>query len=197
MGTWVKESCDQLKWRCAKNISKGRDEMRKYRLAVVFCLTFVILGSMCFASPAKPSGKVVLTVKGPIANTNAKGACEFDLEMLEGLGLTEYQVKDPWLGKKTYAGVNIAKILGYVGAPKNVSEVVVIAKDGKEVIISAADVAKYEIMVATKDGGKAIGSGLGGPVKLVFPYDDNPGLDKQYPKESWNWFVTTIEVRTK
>ena len=52
-------------------------------------------------------------------------------------------------------------------------------------------------MLATKDGGKAIGSGLGGPVKLVFPYDDHEGLDKEYPKENWNWFVTTIEVKTK
>lgn len=171
--------------------------MRKSRLVVALCLMCVMLGSMCFAGTAKPAGKVVLTVKGPLANTNAKDGFEFDLEMLEGLGITEYKVKDPWLGNKTYGGVTLAKILEYVGAPKDIAEVLVIAKDGKEVVIKGADVAKYEIMVATKDGGKAIGSGLGGPVKLVFPYDDNPGLNKEYPKENWNWFVTTIEVKTK
>ncbi|MDD2202263.1 MAG: hypothetical protein PHQ21_08050 [Firmicutes bacterium] len=171
--------------------------MRKSRLVVALCLMLVMLGSMCFADTAKPAGKVVLTVKGPIANTNAKDGFQFDLEMLEGLGLTEYKVKDPWLGNKTYSGVTIAKILAYVGAPKNVAEVLVIANDGKEVVIKGADVAKYEIMLATKDGGKAIGSGLGGPVKLVFPYDANPGLNKEYPKENWSWFITTIEVKTK
>ncbi len=171
--------------------------MRKSRLVIALCLTFVVLGSMCFADSAKPSGKVVLTVKGPIANTNAEQAFEFDLEMLEGLGITEYKVKDPWLGNKTYAGVTIAKILEYVGAPDEIAEVAVVAKDGKEVIITGDEVAKYQIMLATKDGGKAIGAGLGGPVKLVFPYDDNPGLDKKHPKESWNWFVTVIEVKAK
>lgn len=171
--------------------------MRKSTLVIALCLTFVLLGSMCFAETAKPAGKVVLTVKGPIANTNAEAGFEFDLEMLEGLGITEYKVKDPWLGNKTYAGVTIAKVLEYVGAPEEIAEVAVVAKDGKEVIIKGEDVAKYEIMLATKDGGKAIGSGLGGPVKLVFPYDDHEGLDKEYPKENWNWFVTTIEVKTK
>lgn len=157
----------------------------------------MVLGSICLAEVVKPEGKVVLTVKGPIANTNAEEEFEFDLEMLEGLGITEYKVKDPWLGNKTYAGVTIAKILEYVGAPEEIAQVAAVAKDGKEVIITGEEVAKYEIMLATKDGGKAIGSGLGGPVKLVFPYDDNPGLDKVHPKESWNWFVTTIEVKAK
>jgi hypothetical protein len=171
--------------------------MRKSRLIIALCLAFMVLGSICLAEVVKPEGKVVLTVKGPIANTNAEEGFEFDLEMLEGLGITEYKVKDPWLGNKTYAGVTIAKILEYVGAPEEIAQVAAVAKDGKEVIITGEEVAKYEIMLATKDGGKAIGSGLGGPVKLVFPYDDNPGLDKVHPKESWNWFVTTIEVKAK
>lgn len=171
--------------------------MRKSRSVIMLCLTLVVLSSVCFADAVKPAGKVLLTVKGPIANTNAEEGFEFDLEMLEGLGIIEYKVKDPWLGNKTYAGVTIAKILEYVGAPEEIAEVAVIAKDGKEVIITGEQVAKYKIMLATKDGGKAIGSGVGGPVKLVFPYDDNPGLDKEHPKESWNWFVTVLEVRVK
>jgi len=91
----------------------------------------MVLGSICLAEVVKPEGKVVLTVKGPIANTNAEEEFEFDLEMLEGLGITEYKVKDPWLGNKTYAGVTIAKILEYVGAPEEIAQVAAVAKDGK------------------------------------------------------------------
>ena len=52
-------------------------------------------------------------------------------------------------------------------------------------------------MLATQDGGKAIGSGLGGPVKLVFPYTTYPELEKMYTKDEWNWYVVTLEVKVK
>ena len=92
--------------------------------------------------------------------------------------------------------IAIAKILEHVGA-EDATEVVVVAKDGKKVVIAGEDVAEYEIMLATKDGGKAIGSGLGGPVKLVFPYDDYEGLEEKYPKDDWSWYVVTLEVNAK
>lgn len=191
--------------------------MRKFVLIIALCLMLVFLGSGCFAKVskpkdevaksedevtkpedevAKPAGKVVLTVKGDIANTNSDAGFEFDMEMLEGLGVTECKVKDPWLGDKTYAGVTIAKILEHVGA-EDVAEVVVVSKDGKKVVIAGEDVVEYQILLATKDGGKAIDSGLGGPIKLVFPYDDYEGLDKKYPKDDWSWFVVTLEVNAK
>ncbi|HPZ92981.1 MAG TPA: molybdopterin-dependent oxidoreductase [Bacillota bacterium] len=170
--------------------------MRRFVPIIALCLMLVFLGSVCFAEVAKPAGKVVLTVTGDIAITNSDAGFEFDMEMLEGLGVLEYKVKDPWLGNKTYAGIAIAKILEHVGA-EDATEVVVVAKDGKKVVIAGEDVAEYEIMLATKDGGKAIGSGLGGPVKLVFPYDDYEGLEEKYPKDDWSWYVVTLEVNAK
>ena len=144
--------------------------MRKVITALVMCAILVMVGSACMAAPA-PTGKVVVTVTGAIANTNSDKGLELDLEMLEGIGLVDYSGKDPWLGNKKYTGVLLSEILKYAEADEAAVEVVVIAKDGKKVTVAVDTLKEYPIMLATKDGGKAIGSGVGGPVKLVFPHN--------------------------
>ncbi len=171
--------------------------MRRLGLVIGLCVILALAGSAYCLAAAKPAGKVVLTVTGAISETNSDKGLEFDLAMLEGIGLKVYDGKDPWLGNKKYSGVTIADILKFAGAPKDVAEIFVVAKDGKKVTLKPEDVAKYPIMLATQDGGKAIGSGLGGPVKLVFPYTAYPELEKIYPKDDWNWFVVTVEVKAK
>lgn len=171
--------------------------MRRLGMIIGLCAILVLAGSVYCLAVAKPTGKVVLTVTGGIAETNSDKGLELDMAMLEGIGTKLYDGTDPWLGKKKYTGVVIADILKFAGAPKDVAEVVVIAKDGKKVTLKAEDVDKYPIMLATQDGGKAIGSGLGGPVKLVFPFTTYPELEKMYTKDDWNWYVVTLEVKVK
>jgi len=171
--------------------------MRRLGLIIGLCAMLVLAGSVCCLAAAKPTGKVVLTVIGAITETNSDKGLELDMAMLEGIGTKLYEGTDPWLGKKKYTGVVIADILKFAGASKDVAEILVIAKDGKKVTLKAEDVDKYAIMLATQDAGKAIGSGLGGPVKLVFPYTAHPELEKMYPKDDWNWFVVTLEVKVK
>ncbi|MDK2930436.1 MAG: hypothetical protein PWR07_567 [Bacillota bacterium] len=163
---------------------------------VVMCLVLG-LAPVCLGAAPKPAGKVVLTVTGDITVKNSDTGLEFDMPMLESLGLTKCEVKDPWLGKKVYEGVLISTILQYAGAVSTADEVIVVAKDGKKVSVKVADAIKYPIMLATKDGGKAIGSGLGGPIKLVFPYDTHPEVEKIHGKNDWNWYVVTLEVKAK
>ncbi|MCR4403336.1 MAG: molybdopterin-dependent oxidoreductase [Firmicutes bacterium] len=171
--------------------------MRRTLVLFVIMCVVACIAPVTLAQTAKPTGKVVVTVTGDIAVKNSDAGLEFDMAMLEGLGLTKCEVKDPWLGKKVYEGVLISAILRHAGAADTADEVVVVAKDGKKVTVKAADVAKYPIILATKDGGKAIGTGLGGPVKLVFPYDTHPEVEKAYDKNAWNWYVVTLEVKAK
>mgnify|MGYP002682763373 FL=1 len=171
--------------------------MRRLGMIIGLCAILALAGTVYCLAAAKPAGKVVLTVTGAITETNSDKGFELDMAMLEGIGTKLYEGTDPWLGKKKYTGVVIADILKFAGAPKDVAEVIVIAKDGKKVTLKAEDVDKYAIMLATQDAGKAIGSGLGGPVKLVFPYTTHPELEKMYPKDDWNWFVVTLEVKVK
>ena len=171
--------------------------MRRLGMIIGLCAILALAGTVYCLAAAKPAGKVVLTVTGAITETNSDKGFELDMAMLEGIGTKLYEGTDPWLGKKKYTGVVIADILKFAGAPKDVAEVIAIAKDGKKVTLKAEDVVKYPIMLATQDAGKAIGSGLGGPVKLVCPYTAHPELEKMYPKDDWNWFVVTLEVKVK
>lgn len=171
--------------------------MRKTFIWIVVVGLVVGLASVCLGATPRPAGNVVLTVTGDITVKNADTGLEFDMPMLEGLGISRCEVKDPWLGKKVYEGILISTILQYAGAGNTAGEVVVVAKDGKKVAVKAADAVKFPIMLATRDGGKAIGTGLGGPVKLVFPYDTHPEVEKLYDKNNWNWYVVTLEVKAK
>lgn len=171
--------------------------MRRLVVIIGLCAILALAGSVYCVAAAKPESKVVVTVKGAITETNSDKGLELDMAMLEGIGTKLYDGKDPWLGKKKYTGVVIADILKFAGASKDVAEVIVIANDGKKVTLKAEDVSKYPIMLATQDAGKPIGAGVGGPVKLVFPYTTHPELEKMYPKEDWNWFVVAIEVKVK
>ncbi len=52
-------------------------------------------------------------------------------------------------------------------------------------------------MLATKDNNKTIGTGVGGPIKLVFPYTTHPEVEKVYPKDEWSWYIVTIKVKAQ
>lgn len=170
--------------------------MRRVIVALAVCAALLMIGSTVMAAP-KPQDKVALTVEGAITNTNSDKGLELDMAMLEGIGMSVYDGKDPWLGTKKYSGVLISDILKFAGATGNVVEVVTVAKDGKEVVIKIDDVNKFPIMLATKDNNKAIGTGVGGPIKLVFPYTTHPEVEKVYPKDEWSWYIVTIKVKAQ
>ncbi len=170
--------------------------MRRVMFVLAVFAVMVMIGSTGIAAP-KPEGKVVLTVVGAISNTNSDKGLELDMAMLEGIKLTDYEGKDPWLGNKKYTGVLISDILKFAGVSDTAVEVTTVAKDGKKVVIKIADVNKFPIMLATKDNNKVIGSGLGGPVKLVFPYTSHPEVEKIHSKDDWSWYVVTLEVKAQ
>ena len=55
------------------------------RTLLGFCTVLFAARSVRAASLAAPAGKVLLTVRGKIANTNADGSARFDLAMLDAL----------------------------------------------------------------------------------------------------------------
>ena len=107
--------------------------MRRLGMIIGLCAILALAGTVYCLAAAKPTGKVVLTVTGGIAETNSDKGLELDMAMLEGIGTKLYEGAAPWLGKKKYTGVTIADILKFAGASKCVVEVMAIAKDGKKV----------------------------------------------------------------
>ena len=83
----------------------------------------VVMASLMHTRPAraadlaKPQGKVILTLSGLIKETNGEGVAEFDIAMLEALGLKSFTTTTPWYtGAVTFEGVRMAALLDRVGA---------------------------------------------------------------------------------
>lgn len=156
---------------------------------------YVVKLEVSAVKPTVPKEKVAFTVSGEIALSNASSKLQFDMDGFTALGLSQCNVKDPWMGNKKYEGVLVRDILNYAGVSSLSHEVAVVAKDGKKVQLKLDDVYRYPIILAVKDGDKAIGNGMGGPIKLVFPYDTHPDVQKIYGKDNWSWYVTELEIK--
>lgn len=103
-------------------------------------------------------------------------------------------ITDPNLGKTyDFVGVTLADLMEMAGA-KDCTSIKVACKDNMSTTIAAEDAAQYPIMIANAYAdGKSISAGAGGPVKLVFPYDQYPDLKDKYAAETWMWYVTEID----
>lgn len=160
-------------------------------------------------SPA--GGPVVLTVVGEIGNTNRSSfdafndpfinyherkfdnAAEFDLSMLEALGMHEIEVNyEDWPEPVHLAGPRLNDLLAAVGAAPEA--MVVVALDGFAVDMSSDVLEREDWIVAIKQNGDYMGVGQRGPAWVVF----DPGDDKSITSEeegSWPWAAFFIEIK--
>ena len=56
-------------------------------------------------------------MSGRIANTNKDGIAQFDLAMLESMGMVSFATTTPWYdGPVKFEGVGMARLMDFVGA---------------------------------------------------------------------------------
>ncbi len=159
-------------------------------------------------SPA--SGQVILTVVGKIEHTNRPPfdkfadpfinyhertfdkAAEFDLAMLEALGMHEVEVSyEDWPRTLRFAGPRLKDVLDTVGAEPKV--LTVLALDGFASELSEEILASEDWIVAIKLDGDYMDIGQRGPVWVVF----DPGEDKSITAEeegTWPWAAFFMQV---
>lgn len=106
---------------------------------------------------------------------------------------TKQKITDPNL-KKTheFEGITLKDLMNKANA-NDCTSIKTIAKDKMTITVKAADAVKYPIMIANVQDGGTIPSGEGGPVKLVYPYDQYPEIQSLYKADKWNWYVVKIE----
>lgn len=180
-------------------------------------LLAALLIGLCFtaqthaAELAKPSGPVVLTIHGNIANTNRGAlndfedaffkfgnvsfdkAAQFDLAMLEKLGKKTLTVKyDTWPKAYAFEGPLLRDVLKAVGAKGK--SVKVYALDGYGAEIPVAEAQQYDVLLAVKADGKYLGLGGRGPAWVVYPRDDKHPALKAQDDAKWVWSAIRIEV---
>lgn len=133
-----------------------------------------------------PRGRTILSVSGLISNFNKDGAAEFDLPMLEAMGLDEFETTTPWYeGRTRFEGVRMRKIMTAVGATGQ--SVTAVALNNYSTDIPIADFDRYGTLLATKRNGAYMPVRDKGPLFIVYPYDSAPELKapQYYTRSAW------------
>jgi hypothetical protein len=147
------------------------------------------------AIPA-PSGAVVLTVGGDIGKSNSGSTVRLDVATVERMGLVKYSVHDPWLdADHEFSGVLLSDMLDTIGAAPGSTRMHFVAIDDYEVEILIADVRKWPILLATRMDGQPMSIADKGPLRVVFPYDQFPEIDRLAYKDLWIWSLESLDVR--
>jgi hypothetical protein len=143
-----------------------------------------------------PTGDVVLTLDGQISQTNAGVTLQFDMQMLESIGLVKYDVDDPFV-KKTivYSGVLLSDLLEVAGADPNATTLTLSALDDYSAEMNISDADQWPVLIATQADGVYMPIDKNGPLISVFPFNDFPEeLDHLTYDALWVWSLSAITV---
>jgi hypothetical protein len=143
-----------------------------------------------------PTGEVVLTVDGMISQTNTAGTLQFDMKILESIGLVQYNVDDPFAQKKIlYTGVLLSQLLKVAGADSTATILTLTALDDYSTEMKISDTAKWPILIATQADGAYMPIDKNGPLISVFPFNDFPEIDHLTYDAQWIWSLAKITVK--
>jgi hypothetical protein len=140
-----------------------------------------------------PTGEVILTVSGAIANTNGEGTAAFDRAMLEALGTAAITTSTTWTeGTPTFTGVPAAAVMAAVGA------------GGQTAVANALDDYTQSIPITTlAESGALLAFAMDGeplpadraPLWIVWPRDAKPELATEAMDSFWVWQLVRFDVR--
>lgn len=163
--------------------------------ALMFLAACTVLGHDARAQAlATPTGPVLLTVSGAIANTNAPGKAEFDRAMFEALGLSDLTTSTPYTdGKPTFRGIVMSKVLDAVGATGQ--KLRAIAANGYQIELDVDEMRRYPILIALEQDGKPLRLRDRGPLWVILPSDQYPEFQANSQNFKSIWQLTALEVR--
>lgn len=142
---------------------------------------------------ATPQGRSILEVTGKITNTNAGNRAQFDLPMLEKIGVSRVTTATAWTeGKPVFEGVLMRDLLNQVGASGD--KVTVVALNDYKVDIPIADFKNFPVILAYRMDGKPLRVRDKGPLWIVYPADDFPELNNKQTQNKWVWQVKEIQI---
>jgi hypothetical protein len=141
-----------------------------------------------------PAGKPVLTISGKIGVFNVGETAQFDMHMLESLGLASFTTTTPWYdGPVTFEGVPMTKLMRAVAASGD--HVTAIALNDYATDIPMADFTRYGVLLALKRNGSYMPVRDKGPLFIVYPYDTDPELRHPMFTSRSAWQVTRLIVK--
>lgn len=141
-----------------------------------------------------PTGKPILTISGNIVRTNVGDSAQFDLKMLEQMGLVELKTTTPWYqGAVTFEGVSLQTLMEVVGA--NGHRFVVHEINYETAEIPVSDLERFHPILALKRDGNYMPVSDKGPLLIVYPFDSDKQLKNYVYYDRSAWGVEMIVVK--
>ena len=165
---------------------------------LLLALTFTFAteaGAISAASSiSKPTGRVLLTIKGNIQHTNSEAGAEFDRKMLEEIGLVELVTETPFIeGQTVFRGVRMRDLLRLVGARG--TRVEAAALDLYKVDIPIDDFEQHDVILALEANGRKLRVRDRGPSWIIYPFSADPALNNEVIHSRCVWQLVSLEVR--
>ncbi|MET3601639.1 molybdopterin-dependent oxidoreductase [Martelella mangrovi] len=164
------------------------------RLFLTAVLTpFLLIATASAEDLPAPMGRVILTVSGNIGVTNADGAAEFDLAMLDALPQTRFTTETIWTDKAAeYSGVELSALLEAVDADG--SQLLMTALNDYAIDVPASEAVSGGPILATRVDGHPLSVRDKGPVWVIYPFDDKPAYKTEITYSRSIWQLKSIEV---
>lgn len=148
----------------------------------LFAVAIAALGMFTFASAdaqSKPTGEVILTISGDLADEANQDGVGFDLQMLQMLPEIKFTTTTQWTeGEVEFTGVSLQLLLEHVGATGGT--VSAIALNDYKIEIPTASLEGEAPIVAYLMNGETMSRRGKGPLWIVYPYD----TDEKYRTET-------------
>ena len=160
------------------------------RHAMVAAASALSLPSL--AALPKPTGRVILTVKGQLGAGHGP-AVDFDDAMLAAMAQRTLNTQTPWHeGVKAFTGPLLRDVLGAVGAKGKTIRA--IALNDYKVDIPFEDAGAIDVVMARLLDGKPMPVRDKGPLFIIYPFDDRPELRTPQYFSRCAWQLRTIEI---
>lgn len=167
-------------------------ETRRQRLRL---LALPCLFAACVAwALDKPTGPVVLTISGKVAQPNSGQQAVFDMKMLEKLPQKSFTTQTPWYPQPvTFTGPLLRDVLAAAGARGG--KITAVALNDYKTEIPFDDVTRHEVIVARLMNDRPMPVREKGPLFIMFPFDTKAELRSETYYNRAAWQLSTLRVQ--
>jgi len=151
------------------------------------------VGMAASSTLVRPSGPVILTVRGRVSITNGNGMADFDMPMLERMPQRTITTKTPWYeSARKFTGPLLRDVLAASGAKG--TTIRAIALNDYKAEIPFDDAQKIDVVMARLLDDRPMPVREKGPLFIIYPFDDRPELRSATFFSRCAWQLRTLEV---